>query len=100
MVGLGMIKEFDNENRIEHRAEKRQNSSEEIFFATRCHLYEGELKNYSRNGVFIKTDEFLPLRAIITITDPNPERTDEKCKGQILWRNIEGFGVRIWSRVL
>ena len=90
-----MVKESDNENKIEHRIEKRQDSSEGIFFATRSRLYEGELKDYSRNGLFIKTDEFLPLRAIITITDPNPEGTDEKRKGQILWRNNEGFGVEL-----
>ena len=91
-----MIKELDNENRIEHRMEKRQVSSEGIFFATRSCLYEGELKDYSRNGLFIKTDEFLPLRAIITVIDPNPEGADEKRKGQILWKNKEGFGVKLY----
>ena len=91
-----MMKELDIENGIEHRMEKRQDSSEGIFFATRSCLYEGELKDYSRNGLFIKTDEFLPLRAIITVIDPNPEGADEKRKGQILWRNIEGFGVEFF----
>ena len=91
-----MVKESDNENRIEHRIEKRQDSSEGIFFATRSRLYEGELKDYSRNGLFIRTDEFLPLGAIITVTDPNPEGAHEKRKGQILWRNIEGFGVELY----
>ena len=91
-----MMKELDIENGIDQRMEKRQASSEGIFFATRSYLYEGELKDYSRNGLFIKTDEFLPLGAIITVTDPNPEGADEKRKGQILWRNIEGFGVELY----
>ena len=98
-IGSGkvwMMKELDNENRIEHRVEKRQDSSEGIFFATRSSLYEGELKDYSRKGLFIKTDEFLPLGTIITVADPNPEGADEKRKGQILWRNIEGFGVELY----
>jgi hypothetical protein len=98
-IGSGkvwMMKELDNENRIEHRVEKRQDSSEGIFFATRSSLYEGELKDYSRKGLFIKTDEFLPLLAIITVKNPNPEGADEKRKGQILWRNIEGFGVELY----
>ena len=93
-IGSGkvwMMKELDNENRIEHRVEKRQDSSEGIFFATRSSLYEGELKDYSRKGLFIKTDEFLPLGTIITVADPNPEGAYEKRKDQILWRNIEGF---------
>ena len=99
-IGSGkewMMKELDNENRIEHRVEKRQDSSEGIFFATRSSLYEGELKNYSRNGLFIKTDEFLPLLAIITVKNPNPEGAYEKRKDQILWRNIEGFGVELYG---
>ena len=91
-----MMKELDNENRIEHRMEKRQLSSKGIFFATRNRLYEGQLKDYSRNGLFIKTDEFLPLGAIITVADPNPEGANEKRRGQILWRNIEGFGVELY----
>ena len=98
-IGSGkvwMMKELDNENRIEHRVENRQDSSEGIFFATRSSLYEGELKDYSRKGLFIKTDEFLPLGTIITVEDPNPEGADEKRKGQILWRNIEGFGVELY----
>jgi hypothetical protein len=91
-----MMKKLDIQNGIDHRMEKRRDSSEGIFFATQSYLYEGELKDYSRNGLFIKTDEFLPLGAIITVTDPNPAGAGEKRKGQILWRNIEGFGVELY----
>ena len=52
-----MMKELDNENRIEHRMEKRQLSSKGIFFATRSRLYEGQLKDYSRNGLFMERAE-------------------------------------------
>ena len=91
-----MMKELDIGYGIDQRMEKRQDSSEGIFFATRSYLYEGELKDFSRNGLFIKTDEFLAIGTIITVTDPNAEGAEKKRKGQILWRNIEGFGVELY----
>ena len=91
-----MMKTIKIDKHFERRIEKRHACSELIFFATQNRLFEGQLKDYSRNGLFIKTDEFLPLGAIITVTDPNPEGEHEKRKGQILWRNIEGFGVELY----
>ena len=84
------------ENRIEQRIEKRHACSEGIFFASQGCFYEGKLKDYSRSGLFIKTDEILPIGAILTIANPNPDGENEKLKGQILWRNKEGFGVELF----
>jgi Tfp pilus assembly protein PilZ len=81
---------------IELRIEKRHSCSESIFFATQNRLYEGQLKNYSRDGLFIKTKEVLSVGEIITVVDPHPEGENKKRKGQILWRNNEGFGVELY----
>ena len=83
-----------NEN-IELRIEKRHACSEAIFFATHSRLYEGQLKDYSRNGLFIKTKEVLAVGETITVVDPHPDGENKKRKGQILWRNKEGFGVEL-----
>jgi hypothetical protein len=80
---------------IERRIDKRNTCSEEIFFATQKRLYEGRLKDYGRNGLFIKTKEALPVGEIITVIDPHPDGGNKKRKGQILWRNKEGFGVEL-----
>jgi len=82
---------------IERRIDKRNACSEEIFFATRTRLYEGQLKDYGRNGLFIKTKEVLPVGQIITVIDPHPDGENQKRKGQILWRNKEGFGVELYK---
>jgi hypothetical protein len=84
--------------RIDLRIEKRHVCSDNIFFATRTRLYEGQLKNYSRNGLFIRTKEVLPIGEIITVVDPNPEKGDQKRRGQIIWRNHKGFGVELFRR--
>ncbi len=81
---------------IERRIEKWHACSEEIFFATQSRLYEGQLKDYGRNGLFIKTKEVLPVGEMITVVDPHPDGGNKKRKGQILWRNKEGFGVELY----
>jgi hypothetical protein len=92
MNALKMYKHFDR------RTERRCSCSELILFATRSQLYEGRLKNYSRNGLFIKTKEILPIGEIITVVDPHPAGMNRKRHGQILWRNNEGFGVELYRR--
>jgi hypothetical protein len=82
---------------IERRIDKRIACSEEIFFATQNRLYEGQLKDYSCNGLFIITKEALPVGEIITVVDPHPDGENKKRKGQILWRNKEGFGVELYK---
>jgi len=81
---------------IERRIEKRHACSEEIFFATQSRLYEGQLKDYGRNGLFIKTKEVLTVGEMITVVDPHPDGGNKKRKGQILWRSKEGFGVELY----
>jgi len=81
---------------IERRIEKRHVCSEQIFFATQRRLYEGHLKDYGRNGIFIKTKEVLAVGEIITVVDPHPDGENKKRKGQILWKNKEGFGVELY----
>ena len=83
---------------IECRIEKRHVSSELIFFSARSRLYEGKLKNYSRNGLFIQTKETLSVGEMIIVVDPHPRGDNKKRKGQILWRNSEGFGVELYRQ--
>lgn len=83
---------------MERRIEKRHACSEEIFFATAKRLYEGKLKDYSRNGLFIRTNEDLSIGETITVVDPHPDGGNEKRKGQILWKNMEGFGVELYRK--
>ena len=90
------MKAFKIYETIEYRVEKRHTCSKEIFFATQNRLYEGQLKDYSRNGLFIKTKEVIPVGEIITVVDPNPDGENKKRKGQILWRNGKGFGVELF----
>jgi hypothetical protein len=90
------MKALKSDQNIDRRIEKRHACSEEIFFATVKRLYEGQLKNYGRNGLFIKSKEIFSIGEIITVVDPHPDGENIKRKGQILWKNEEGFGVELY----
>jgi hypothetical protein len=92
------MKALKIDKNFERRIEKRHASSEEIFFATPTRLYEGQLKDYGRNGLFIKSKKILPVGEMITVVDPHPDGGNIKRKGQILWRNKEGFGVELYRQ--
>ena len=92
------MKALKIEKNSERRIEKRHICSEDIFFATQNQLHEGKLKDYSRNGLFIKTKEALSVGEMVTVIDPHPSGDNKKRKGQILWRDSEGFGVELYRQ--
>lgn len=86
-----LLKKENSEKRIE----QRKHYSGPIFFATHNRLYEGELKNFSHYGLFIRTKAFLAEGEMITIALPYLDNKAGKCKGQIMWRSKDGFGVEL-----
>jgi hypothetical protein len=82
---------------VERRIERRRTCSDNIFFATSTSFYEGQLKDYGRNGLFIKSKKILSVGEMITVVDPHPDGGNIKRKGQVLWNNKEGFGVELYK---
>jgi hypothetical protein len=87
---MGIPKKVDDK-----RTATRIPTSGHIFFTTKSGFYEGELKNYSKHGLFIKTQEDLTLGDFITVALPYVENKQIKFQAQILWRNAEGYGVEL-----
>lgn len=83
---------------VERRYDSRTPHSGFIFFATYGQFIEGELKNFCRHGLFIKTNANLKLGQFITVALPYMEDKQSKVKGQILWQNHEGYGVELVRR--
>jgi hypothetical protein len=77
------------------RLDKRIPYSGNIFFSAKSGFFEGQLKNYSTNGLFIKTHEDLALGEFITVAPPYVEDKQIKFQAQIIWRNSEGYGVEL-----
>jgi len=83
---------------FEKRTYPRTPYSGHIFFATKDRLFEGEIKNFSRYGLGIKTSEPPPLDEIITIALPFSDGRKNKYKGQIVWSDTDGFGVELFKK--
>ena len=93
------MKDFQRKERVEKRTEPRKPYSGHIFFSTEKGLYEGNLKNYSHYGLFIATGISLSVGEIITVALPYMDVMADKCKGQIIWCNTEGFGIELFRRL-
>lgn len=80
---------------FDQRIDPRIHYSGHIFFTTKKGFFEGELSNYSRHGLFIKTQMDLTLGEIITVALPYEQNHQNKIQAQILWRNHEGYGLEL-----
>ncbi len=79
----------------ELRKEPRKHFIGSIFYATEQQLYEGEVKNYSTSGIFVKTrDEFF-VGQTLNLALPYLKEKDSKRLGAVIWQNTEGIGVEL-----
>jgi hypothetical protein len=78
------------------RTEPRIPYSGLVFFSTKRGFFEGELTNYSKHGLFIKTQADLPVGEVITVALPYVENEEIKFQAQILRRNHEGYGLELF----
>jgi hypothetical protein len=90
---MGMTKKV-----FDKRIDPRIPYSGYIFFTTKSGFFEGELKNYSRHGLFLKTQEDLTKGEIITVALPYLGTNQIKFQAQILWRNKEGYGLELFRK--
>ena len=79
------------------RINQRKAYSGHILFVAKNGFNEGRLKDFSRSGLFIITKARLTVGDIITIAIPFVDNKDIKVRGQILWRNKDGFGIELFK---
>ncbi|KPJ77765.1 MAG: hypothetical protein AMJ54_06195 [Deltaproteobacteria bacterium SG8_13] len=82
---------------LERRKDPRHPFSRYVFFATPARLYEGDLVNYSLGGIFIQSPDIPPVGEVIIVALPYSKDKNDKRKGQVVWRNREGFGVEFFK---
>ncbi|MGD8210911.1 MAG: PilZ domain-containing protein [Desulfobacterales bacterium] len=86
----------NKEKKSEKRYEPRIDYSGSVFFSTKDAFYEGDLENYSENGLFIRTDHILPLGSVITIALPYLDG-HVKRQGQVMRADKNGFGIELFK---
>ena len=67
-----------------------------VFFATAKQFFQGEVRDFSRHGLFIQSSARVSVGDIITVALPYAGNKNEKRKGEIVWRNKNGFGVELF----
>ncbi len=81
------------------RKHPRRPYNKSTLFATQNEIFEGSIKNISSSGFFIKAKKALEVGQILTLALPFKNGKEVKIKGQIVWMNDEGFGVKFLSNV-
>ena len=63
-------------------------------FTSKDGILEGSIKNISSSGVFLTANSTLEVGQILTLVLPFKDGKDVKVKGEIVWANDDGFGVK------
>ena len=79
------------------RKHPRKPCNHSTMFATKNGIFEGTIKNISLSGVFIAAKTAFNAGQIITLSLPFKNGKDAKVKGEIVWTNDEGFGIKFLS---
>ena len=92
------IKEKAAKIKKELRKEPRKHFKGSIFYATEHQLYEGEVKNYSASGIFVKTRGKFFVGQTLNLALPFSKEEKSKHSGEVVWQNTEGIGVELKSK--
>ena len=76
------------------RKHPRRPYNQSTMFATGNGIFEGSIKNISSSGVFITAKSTFQVGQIITLSLPFKNKREVKVKGEIVWTNDEGFGLK------
>ena len=63
-------------------------------FTTQNGIFEGSIKNISSSGLFIMAKSTFEVGQTLTLVLPFKNGEDVKVKGQVVWTNDEGFGLK------
>jgi hypothetical protein len=91
----GQDSKSNNRKQIkELRKHPRKPYNQSTMFSTQNGIFEGSIKNISSSGVFIMSKKKIEVGQILTLALPFKKGKEAKIKGQIVWTNYEGFGIR------
>ena len=92
------IKEKPAKTKKELRKDPRKHFKGSIFYATEHQLYEGEVKNYSASGIFVKTRGKFFVGQTLNLALPYSKAKNTKRLGEVIWQDREGVGVELKSK--
>ena len=91
------LKSNDTKKQKNLRKHLRKPYKQTTMFSTKNGIFEGTTKNISSSGVFIMSKESFEVGQILTLALQYKNGETVKIKGQIVWINDEGFGLKFLS---
>jgi Tfp pilus assembly protein PilZ len=91
------LKSNDNKQPEDLRKHTRRPYDKFTLFTAESGIFEGSIKNISSSGVFITSKSTFKVGQTLTLVLPFKNGKDVKVKGQIVWTNDEGFGLKFLS---
>ncbi|MGV7225109.1 MAG: PilZ domain-containing protein [Nitrospinales bacterium] len=88
------LKSNDVKNAKNLRKHPRKSYKQSTMFSTRKGIFEGSTKDISASGVFIMSKKAFEVGEILTLALQYNDGKNLKIKGQIVWTNEEGFGIK------
>jgi hypothetical protein len=79
------------------RKHPRKSYKQSTMFSTQKGIFKGSTKNISSSGVFIMSKKAFEVGQILTLALQYKDGKSVKIKGQIVWTNEEGFGVKFFD---
>ena len=89
----------DSKRSTDLRKHPRKPFTRTILFSAHNGTNKGSTKNISPSGVFITAEETFNVGQTLNLVLPLKSGKEAKIKGQIVWTNDEGFGVKFLNRV-
>ena len=80
--------------KTDSRKHQRKPYSKSVIFAVDNQILEGTSENISLSGIFIKTKDKFRIGQTIILSLPSKSKKRLKIKGEVVWVNHEGFGVK------
>ena len=93
------IRENSLKDNKELRKHQRKAYSKPVSFATQDRIFEGLTKNVSPSGVYLEAKENFEVGQIITLALPFKNEKEFKIKGEVVWSDGRGFGIRFLGKV-
>jgi hypothetical protein len=87
----------DKNEKKDLRKHPRRPYDKFTLFTTQNGIFEGSINNISSSGVFLMSESNLEVGQILTLVLPCKNGKDAKIKGEIVWSNDKGFGVKFLS---
>ena len=85
----------NRKSNMDQRVDERRPYSGQIFIVAKDGFKEGRLKDYSRSGLFIITKTRLSIGEIIIVAIPYANDKLIKCRGKVLRKDKDGFGIEL-----